>query len=98
MPIKFNKMNKTISISKGEQFIGFIDIFEFKKVMITEKRIVVKFSQVDSNSAKRITFTILADGRMLIEKGSLKVGYIDYEEFYEYMCNSVLDIKEFEQK
>lgn len=95
--IKFNKMNKSLSIHKGEQFIGFIDIAEFRKFIFERKHSVGIFKQIDSGNKKDISFSILSDGRLLIEKGLIKIGYINYKEFYEYMCDYVLDIKEFEQ-
>lgn len=94
--IKFNKMNKSLSIHKGEQFIGFIDITEFRKFIFEKKQSVGIFKQIEENK-KNISFSILSDGRLLIEKGLKKIGYIHYEDFYNYMCNAILDIKEFEQ-
>lgn len=93
--IKFNKMNKSLSIQQGKRLIGIIDIEEFKRFMKSND-IVGAFKQFGENK-KQVIISKLVFNKMRIAVGKAKPVYIKLDDFIEYFNNKVLDIKEFEQ-
>lgn len=95
--IRFNKMTKSLSITKGSISI-FLDINEVTAFILGNKNVGL-FNQIGDTKKKKkgIMFTKLPNNRLLIEQGMSKIGYICLKDCKDYFENHILDIKDFKQ-
>lgn len=95
--IRFNKIVHTLSITKGERYIGVININEVEEY-IKSSSVFKRYIQADDDYyvRKPITMTKIEGNRIRLAVGGMLLGHIDKIEFENYMNDEKLDIKEFE--
>lgn len=91
--IRLNKMVKTLSIQRGNQIVGYLDIDEITDYILGNE---VKKNFKDSVDGKTIMITSDWKGLTVITKGKTNIR-LDSNELFEYCENKTLDIKYFEQ-
>ena len=91
--IRLNKMVKTLSIQRGNQIIGYLDIDEITDYILGNE---VEKNFKDSINEKIIMITSDWKGLTVITKGKITIR-MDSNELFEYFENNTLDIKYFEQ-
>ena len=91
--IRLNKMVKTLSIQRGNQIVGYLDIDEITDYILGNE---VEKNFKDSVDGKTIMITSDWKGLTVITKGKTNIR-LDSNELFEYCENKTLDIKYFEQ-